>query len=141
MLNTTPKNQIGADSFLTLLSDQNKSILENKFTTQTIHNFITSCERSLETPRLLRLLTALCSCQGQPIQSNQQDIIKILMESSVQNREKFLMLLGRKKGSQAIEICLDLSKGKYVSLLVLIKQIEKIREELKKETEETSAKN
>ena len=62
VLDTNSKNQIGADSFLTLLSDQNKQILEEKFNREIIQNFITRSERSQETPRLLKLLTALCSC-------------------------------------------------------------------------------
>ena len=31
LLLTTPQNQIGADSFVTMLADQNKAILEKKF--------------------------------------------------------------------------------------------------------------
>ena len=128
VLKTTSQNQIGADSFLTLLSDQNKSILEQKFTREIIQNFITSCERSLETPRLLRLLTALCSCQGQPISSNQTDIIQILIGTE-SSRKKFLMLVQRKR-PDGVEVCLDLTANKYVDLLVVIQQVAKIREEI-----------
>ena len=70
ILHTTEANQIGADTFLTMLSNQNKDILEQKFDREIIHSFISSCERSQETKRLITLLTALCSCQGQPISSN-----------------------------------------------------------------------
>ena len=128
VLDTGENNQIGADTFLTLLSDQNKSILENKFTTEIIEQFIISCQRCNETPRLLKLLTALCSCQNTPIESNQSDIVRILIETSQSIRNKFLMLLRRQRRGE-IEICMDLEKGRYTNFLTLVTQITKLRED------------
>ena len=101
-----------------MLSDQNKTILEQKFTRAIISKFISASERSLETPRVIRLLTALCSCQGTPIPSNQTDIVQILF-NQVENRQKFINLLKRQRHGE-IEICLDLKKGRYLQLAHVI---------------------
>lgn len=140
VLHTTEENQIGADTFLTLLSNQNKSILEHKFDREIISNFISKSERSHETKRLILLLTALCSCQGQPIPSNQTDIVQILFESNQENRDKFLMPIRKQKRGE-IEVCLNLAKGKYVNLLTVIKQVNKIRDEIAKGGDESEISN
>lgn len=68
------------------------------------------CERSTETPRLLRLLTALCSCQGQPIESNQDDIVKVLIGNE-DAKNKFLIPIKRLNKKGEINICYDLTKN------------------------------
>lgn len=75
VLLTTSANQIGADLFCTRLSDENQQILRTQFKPDTIRNFIRNSKRNLETPRLLDLLTALCSCQGVAIIENQNELL------------------------------------------------------------------
>ena len=70
ILQTTSSNQVGADQFVTQLVDQNSKILEDQISLNTIENFIQVCPKGSETPRLLKLLTALCSCNGRPITEN-----------------------------------------------------------------------
>ena len=67
---TKTHNQIGADQFCTVLCDQNKTILRTQFEPESIKKFIDSSERGSETPRLLKLLSAICSCKGVPIIEN-----------------------------------------------------------------------
>ena len=62
VLQTSTDNQIGADSFVTYLVNSNKTILKEQISPELIENFIMKSERSSESERLLRLLTALCSC-------------------------------------------------------------------------------
>jgi len=74
--------------------DQNIHILEKQVNPEIIQTFINGCKRNHETPRLLKLLTAMCSCRNTEISSNQDSIIKFLSGSDAKAKEaseKFVM--------------------------------------------------
>ena len=135
ILDTEEHNQIGADTYLTCLADENKHILEKYFKSSIIKKFIKSGKRGLDTPRLLRLLTALCSCQGSAIRENQEDIAYTMIERDVSLMKKFMVGLKRKSKRSEYEICLNLKSEKWMTVNDLVKKIKKI-EERKREIEE-----
>lgn len=87
--------------------DHNEKILQNAFTTEIIRDFMMKLDRGMQTPRLLRLLTALCSCQITPIPENQWDIMQVMLKEN-NIRDKFLMPLRQLNKRSEIEVCRSL---------------------------------
>ena len=114
--------------------DQNIKILESSFKASIIIKFITKCKRNLETPRLLRLLTALCSVRGVPIPENQSVIANtMLSDDDKEVRNKFLILIRKQKRrvNAEFEICLNMQKGTWMKFFDLCAEIEKIKARIK----------
>jgi len=51
------------------------------------------------------LLKAICSCNGEPIVNNQNDIVKILLED--EQSRTFLMMPVRMKNDGSIDVLMD----------------------------------
>lgn len=74
------ETNIKAENTIAVLVSNNRTLLEKQITSNTIEKFISLCKEQKKDERFVLLLTALCSCMGEAITSNQNDIIRILLE-------------------------------------------------------------
>mmetsp|Transcript_11845 Transcript_11845/g.18234 ORF Transcript_11845/g.18234 Transcript_11845/m.18234 type:complete len:401 (-) Transcript_11845:5665-6867(-) len=77
---TTDKNNLMAEGTITEILDNNKQLLDKQINDTVIRNIVDNCASSSKNMRFLNLLSALCSCNGEAIGSNQDDICDFLLE-------------------------------------------------------------
>lgn len=80
-MTTDSTNNIGAEETIISLVDNNKKLLEIQITPSIIERFIDLCKIQGRQRRLIQLLKAICSCHGEPIINNQNDIVKIMLDN------------------------------------------------------------
>ena len=61
-------------------------MLDKQINTTVIKNIVENCAKSSKNERFLKLLSALCSCNGEAITTNQDDICDLLLK--VEDKEK-----------------------------------------------------
>jgi len=93
---TTEHSDFLAESTITELLTDNKDLLDKQINKQIISNFIEQCKYQKKNERFLNLLSALCSCNGEAIASNQDDICAIMLENE-ENKTELLFQI-RSKG-------------------------------------------
>lgn len=89
-MKTNKKNDIYAQSTVEELLSDNFKLLQNQITPQIIKQFITLCKIQEKDKKLIKLLTALCTCYGEAIAHNQNNIVKYLLEDR-ETKEKLIM--------------------------------------------------
>jgi hypothetical protein len=95
---TSEENNFMAESTITELLTNNKVLLDKQITRETIKNFIDLCKYQKKNERFLNLLAALCSCNGDAITSNQDDICDILLEDE-DNKESLVIKMKTKNNN------------------------------------------
>ena len=78
---TNNENNIYADTTLIELIDNNRRILEAKIKSETIEDFIELLMNQELHEKYVKLLSALTTCDGQAMVTNQQEISKIIFDS------------------------------------------------------------
>ena len=76
---TSSNNDLFAESTLTSLLTDNKTLLSEAISEKTITLFVNLMNQQDVDDRYIRILIALCTCQGEPIPSNQEGITEILL--------------------------------------------------------------
>ena len=97
------QNNFRAESTITELLKNNEVLLDKQITKETIINFVELCKGQMKNERFLNLLATLCSCNGQAVNSNQDDTCEILLEND-ENNEALIMKMTPNKGSGEYEI-------------------------------------
>lgn len=85
-MQTADDNDIKAESTITELISNNKKLLEEQISEETIIKFINLCKAQKRHRRFIDLLTALCSSLGHAIPSNQALICQNIYEDSATNQ-------------------------------------------------------
>lgn len=111
-MSTNKENDIFAQSTVEELLSDNKKLLEEQITPSIIKQFITLCKTQGKDKKLIKLLTALCTCYGEAVEHNQQSIVKFLLEDR-DTREKLMMPIKLK--DNYVEVKVDT----YISLSML----------------------
>jgi hypothetical protein len=89
-MNTNQQNNIGAEDTIISLVDNNKKLLEIQITSAIVEKIVNLCVEQGRDMQLIHLLKAICSCNGEPIVNNQNDIVKVmLMNKAIRD---FLMM-------------------------------------------------
>ena len=78
---TSDENSLNAEDTITELLTNNKQLLDKQITTDTIENIIQNCSDNQKNERYLNLMFSICSCNGEAIASNQDDICEFLLET------------------------------------------------------------
>jgi len=78
---TSDDNSLNAEDTITELLANNKQLLDRQITTDTIENIIQNCSDNQKNERYLNLMFSICSCNGEAIASNQDDICEFLLET------------------------------------------------------------
>lgn len=79
-MSTQEENDINSEATITELLNNNKTLLDKQINTATIRNIVKICSDSQKNDRFIVLLSSLCSCNGEAILSNQDDICELLLE-------------------------------------------------------------
>lgn len=79
---TTDKNNLMAEATTNEILLNNKKLLDKQINETVIRNIIENCAKSMKNERFLNLLSALCSCNGEAISSNQDNICDMLFEEA-----------------------------------------------------------
>lgn len=69
-MRTTAKNNMAAEVAIKALVTNNKRLLNKQISAETIYKFISLCRTQEKNKRFIELLTALCSCMGEAVESN-----------------------------------------------------------------------
>ena len=80
-MKTGDENDLYAEATLTELLNNNKQLLDKQINKETIKKFIDLCISEDRHARFITFLTALCSCNGEPVSTNQNDICEIIFQS------------------------------------------------------------
>ena len=102
-MTATEQNNFRAESTITELLKNNEVLLDKQITKETIINFVELCKGQMKNERFLNLLATLCSCNGQAVNSNQDDTCEILLENP-ENNEALIMKLYANPGNGEYEI-------------------------------------
>ena len=70
-MKTNKENDIFAQSTVEELLSDNKKLLEEQITPSIIKQFINLCKIQGKDKKLIKLLTALCTCYGEAVEHNQ----------------------------------------------------------------------
>lgn len=84
------QNNFKAESTITELLKNNKVLLDKQITRETIQNFFDLCKYQKKNEKFLNLLATLCSCNGDAVASNQDDICEILLQNE-ENRDALVL--------------------------------------------------
>jgi len=87
-MNTMDENNIMSEATIVELLNDNKSLLDKQINTATLRNIVQICSDNPKSERFITLLCSLCSCNGEAILSNQDDICELLL-----NQDDFQHLL------------------------------------------------
>ena len=79
-MKSTSKSDIFAEATLTELIDNNRMVLENKIKKQTIKTFISLLFNNEAHEKYVKLLRALCTCNGEAMINNQADISRAIFD-------------------------------------------------------------
>ena len=93
---TTDKNNLMAEATTNEILLNNKQLLDKQINTTVIRNIIENCAKSIKNERFLNLLSALCSCNGESISTNQDDICDMLLEE--EEFENILIKVRKRSG-------------------------------------------
>jgi len=74
-MSTKQENNIRAEATIAELVSNNRVLLEKQIKKKTIEDFVDLCVEQQKHERFIILLTALCSCQGEAVITNQDHII------------------------------------------------------------------
>ena len=97
-MQTNEQNNMHAQETVTELLSNNKQLLDKQINTQTILNIVQNCSQSEKNEKFINLLCALCHCNNEAIQSNQDDICDIIIENEEFN--KLLIKVEKVPGSR-----------------------------------------
>lgn len=111
---TNKENDIFAQSTVEELLSDNQKLLETQITPGIIKQFINLCKQQGKDKRLIKLLTALCTCYGGAVEHNQMFIVKFLLEDR-DTREKLMMPVRVKDKNVEVKI----EGSVYISLSML----------------------
>eukprot|EP00347_Sterkiella_histriomuscorum_P021853 403332539 len=89
-MKTKNTNDIHAQTTVNELVSDNRKLLEVQINPKIIQQFISLCKSQEKHKRLIKLLTALCSCNGDPIVHNQNDVVKYLL-LDIETRDALMM--------------------------------------------------
>lgn len=79
---TTEANDFGAERLISELLTNNKQLLDTGIERKTIKDLIELCVQKPKHERFLNLLSGLCSCNGDAVQSNQDDICAEMIDKT-----------------------------------------------------------
>lgn len=108
-MSTNSVNNIGAEDTIISLVDNNKKLLEIQITPAIIAKFVNLCRVQNRQRRLIQLLKAICSCLGEPVVNNQNDIAEILLEDA--ESRTFLMMPVRMRSEGMVDVLMDSGEG------------------------------
>jgi hypothetical protein len=108
-MSTNSVNNIGAEDTIISLVDNNKKLLEIQITPAIIAKFVNLCRVQNRQRLLIQLLKAICSCLGEPVVNNQNDIAEILLEDA--ESRTFLMMPVRMRSEGAVDVLMDSGDG------------------------------
>jgi len=114
-MKTNKDNDIFAQSTVEELLSDNQKLLETQITPGIIKQFINLCKIQEKDKKLVKLLTALCTCYGNAVEHNQLNIVKYLLEDK-ETRDKLMMPI-RMREQGVVEVRIDQSQ--YISLPML----------------------
>jgi hypothetical protein len=114
-MKTNKENDIFAQSTVEELLSDNQKLLETQITPGIIKQFINLCKIQEKDKKLVKLLTALCTCYGKAVEHNQLNIVKYLLEDK-ETRDKLMMPI-RMREQGVVEVRIDQSQ--YISLPML----------------------
>jgi hypothetical protein len=97
-------NNIGAEDTIISLVDNNKKLLEIQITPTNISKIVMLCRDQDRERQLILLLKAICSCNGDPIMNNQNDIVKIMFNDEV--TKTFLCMPVKMNSNQTADVLL-----------------------------------
>jgi len=80
-MTATEENNFRAEATITELLKNNRVLLDKQITKDTIVNFIELCKLQVKNERFLNLLATLCSCNGEAVNSTQDDTCEALLEN------------------------------------------------------------
>lgn len=103
-MNTSQHNNIGAEDTIISLVDNNKKLLEIQITPTIINKIVHLCRDQDRERQLILLLKAICSCNGDPIMNNQNDIVKIMFNDEV--TKTFLCMPVKMNSNQTADVLL-----------------------------------
>lgn len=109
-MSTNYLNNIGAEDTIISLVDNNKKLLEIQITPAIIEKIVNLCKIQNRERQLIQLLKAICSCNGEPIINNQNDIVKILLEDD--HSRTFLMMPVRMKNDGTADVLITTEQKK-----------------------------
>ena len=89
---TDSRNDLQAEAMLTTLLMGNRDLLEHSITPGTIAKFVELIRLQPENDRFLKLLCALCTCDGSPVPCNQEAITDVLLKDSNIRRELLVFI-------------------------------------------------
>lgn len=80
-MKTTDSNSFGAESTINEVLANNKLLLDTQIEPSTIISLIELCLTQPKHERFLNLLSGICSCNGEAIQANQDNIVVTIMDN------------------------------------------------------------
>ncbi len=89
---TDNRNDLQAEAMLTTLLMGNRDLLEHSITPGTIAKFVELIRVQPENERFLKLLCALCTCDGSPVPCNQEAITDVLLKDATIRRELLVFI-------------------------------------------------
>jgi hypothetical protein len=89
-----PEKDFLAESTVTIMLKNNRRLLEKQIRPAIIEKFVELCKEKGRHERYMKILSALCSCNGEPITANQNVISQIII-SNTENRDALIMRLRR----------------------------------------------
>lgn len=84
-MTATEQNNFRAERTITELLKNNEVLLDKQITKETIINFVELCKGQTKNERFLNLLATLCSCNGEAVNSNQDDTCEVMLENEENN--------------------------------------------------------
>jgi inositol 1,4,5-triphosphate receptor type 1 len=103
-MTATEQNNFRAESTITELLKNNEVLLDKQITKETIVNFVELCKGQMKNERFLNLLATLCSCNGQAVNSNQDDCCEILLENDDNNEALIMKMAANRSGEYEIRL-------------------------------------
>jgi hypothetical protein len=103
-MTATEQNNFRAESTITELLKNNEVLLDKQITKETIVNFVELCKGQMKNERFLNLLATLCSCNGQAVNSNQDDCCEILLENDDNNDALIMKMAANRSGEYEIRL-------------------------------------
>lgn len=101
-MTATEQNNFRAENTITELLKNNEVLLDKQITKETIVNFVELCKGQMKNERFLNLLATLCSCNGEAVNSNQDDCCEILLENDDNNKALIMKMVQTKPNDYEI---------------------------------------
>jgi hypothetical protein len=103
---------------LTTLLMGNRDLLEHSITPATIAKFVDLIRQNPENDRFLKLLCALCTCDGSPVPCNQEAITDVLVKDRSAARELLVAIRVGDSGSLEVRGLCAVSAAVVVAVVV-----------------------